>query len=226
MTIVREAFTLPLLFLGVLWLGGLRPGAPVVFEPPSPFSLVLASLALGTFVQSGTLAPARLMHQDRQALANLNGLIVLVTLFGATAQVLSMLVPASGLPSLAGGLLFLVAIVQLLAAALDRQRLLRVWAVTLLAAFTLKFVLLAALSGPAERPLGRALRALFEGVTLGAVTQPVEPRAAGYLAFITVALYLTGLILLPGAATMLALQRRPSAAGPGRAIMADTEPET
>jgi hypothetical protein len=197
-TAVREAVTLPLTFLAVLWLGGLRPGAPVAYTLPSLFSLVLASLMVGVFVQSGTLAPARLLHETRSALANLNGVSVVVALFGATAQVISMLTPATGLPAVGAGLLFLVAILQLLAAALDRARLLRVWAVTLLAAFTLKYVVLSALSGPAERPLARALRALFEGLTLGAVSQPVEPVSSGYLAFVTLALYLVGLVLLPG----------------------------
>lgn len=198
MTVVREAVTLPLVFLGVVWLGGLRLGAAVAYAAPSLFSLVLASLMLGVFVQSGTLAPARLLHEDRSALANLNGATVVVSLFGATAQIISMLTPATGVPAFGAGLLFLVAIAQLLAAALDRPRLLRVWAVTLLAAFTVKYVVLAALSGPAERPLARALRALFEGVTLGAVSQPAEPAASGYLAFATLVLYLVGIVLLPG----------------------------
>jgi hypothetical protein len=97
------------------------------------------------------------------------------------------------------GLFFFVAILQLLAGALDRARLLRVWAVTLLSAFTMKFVVLAALSGPADRPVARALQVLFEGLTLGTVTQPVSAPASGYVAFLTLVLYLAGLSLLPTA---------------------------
>ena len=198
MTPVREAFVLPLVFLTVVLLGGLHLATPVAIEPPSLFSLVLASLMLGVLVQTGTLDPARLMQSARSPLANVNGLVVLITTFMATAQMLSLMTPASGLPSLALNLFFLIAILQLLAANVDRVRFLRVWAVTLLSSFTIKFILLAALSGPADRPLARALQVLVEGLTLGAFSQPVEPASSGYLAFATLALYLFGLALLPG----------------------------
>lgn len=198
MTPVREAFVLPLVFLTVVLLGGLHLTTPVAIEPPSLFSLVLASLMLGVLVQTGTLDPARLMQSGRSPLANVNGLVVLITTFMATAQMLSLMTPASGLPSLALNLFFLIAILQLLAANVDRVRFLRVWAVTLLSSFAIKFILLTALSGPADRPLARALQVLVEGLTLGAFSQPVEPASSGYLAFATLALYLFGLALLPG----------------------------
>jgi hypothetical protein len=197
-TAVREAFVLPLTFLTVVLIGGIHLNSPVSIEAPTLFSLVLASLLLGVLVQTGTLDPARLMRSDRSPLANVNGLVVLIAAFMATAQVLSLMTPASGLPSLALNLFFLIAILQLLAANVDRVRFLRVWAVTLLSSFTIKFVLLTALSGPADRPLARALQVLVEGLTLGAFSQPVEPASSGYLAFATLALYLFGLALLPG----------------------------
>ncbi|MCC7033887.1 MAG: hypothetical protein IT179_13775 [Acidobacteria bacterium] len=199
MTPVRESITLPLTFLTVVLVGGLRLGGQVAIAPPALFSLVLASLVLGGLVQSGVLDPMRLVHSDRTAVANLNGVVALVATFAATAQVLSLLTPAAGLPSMGMSLFFLVAILQLMAGALDRPRFLRVWAVTLLAAFTLKFIVLAALSGPADGAVARALQLLFEGVTLGSVSQPIEPRASGYLAFLAIALYLLGLVLLPPA---------------------------
>ena len=120
------------------------------------------------------------MHSGRSPLANVNGLVVLITVFLATAQVLSMMTPASGLPALALSLFFLIAILQLLAAGVDRIRFLRVWAVTLLSSFTIKFILLTALTGPADRPLARALQVLVEGLTLGAFSQPrrAAPRPA------------------------------------------------
>jgi hypothetical protein len=197
-TAVREAFVLPLTLLTVVLIGGIHLNSPVSIEAPTLFSLVLASLLLGVLVQTGTLDPARLMRSDRSPLANVNGLVVLIAAFMATAQVLSLMTPASGLPSLALNLFFLIAILQLLAANVDRVRFLRVWAVTLLSTFTIKFVLLTALSGPADRPLARALQVLVEGLTLGAFSQPVEPASSGYLAFATLALYLFGLALLPG----------------------------
>jgi hypothetical protein len=197
-TPVREAFVLPLVFLTVVLLGGVHFTTPVAIQPPALFSLVLAALMVGVLVQTGTLDPTRLMGSDRSPLANLNGLIVLLAAFMATAQMLSLMTPASGLPSLALNLFFLIAILQLLAANVDRIPFLRVWAVTLLSSFTIKFILLTALSGPADRPLARALQVLVEGLTLGAFSQPVEPASSGYLAFAALALYLFGLALLPG----------------------------
>ena len=198
MTPAREAVALPLTFLTVVLVGGIRWGAHVSLAVPTLFSLVLASLVLGGLVQSGVLDPMRLMHNERTPLANLNGLIAIVTMFAATAQVLSLLTPAAGLPSMAMSLFYFVAVLQLIAGALDRARFLRVWAVTLLAGFTIKFIVLAALSGPANGRVARALQLLFEGITLGSLSQPVEAPASGYLAFLSVGLYLFGLVLLPG----------------------------
>jgi hypothetical protein len=58
---------------------------------------------------------------------------------------------------------------------------------------------LAALSEPAGGRLGRALQLLFEGVTLGAISQSPAHPAAGYLAFAALILYFIGLLLLPSA---------------------------
>jgi hypothetical protein len=119
-TPAREAIILPLTLLTVVLLGGIRFASPVAIEAPSLFSLVLASLMLGVLVQSGTLDPARILHAGRTPLANANGLFVVAAAFAATAQMISLLVPAAGLPSLGMGLFFFVAILQLLAGALDR----------------------------------------------------------------------------------------------------------
>jgi hypothetical protein len=41
------------------------------------------------------------------------------------------------------------------------------------------------------------LLALLEGITLGTLTQPLAHPAAGYVAFFTLIMFLTGLALLP-----------------------------
>jgi hypothetical protein len=193
----REAFGLPLLLLTVTLVGGVRLTEPVVIQAPALFALVLATLLMAVFAQSGVLAPERLVNPGRATLANLNGLLVLLTLFVASAQVISRLTPDSGLPALAMNLLFFVTVLQLGAAALDRLRCLRMWAVTLLSAFAIKYIVLAALAGPSDRPLARALQALVDGVTLGGFAQPAEGAAAGYLAFGMLAMYALALAMLP-----------------------------
>lgn len=208
MTLVREAYGLPLTLLTVVLMGGVRLTTPVAIEPPTLFSLVLASVLLAVFAQSGVVDPARLLHADRSTLANLNGVLVLCTLFLANAQVISRLTPESGLTALAVSVLFFVALLQLSAAALDRRRCLRMWAVTLLSAFVVKFIILAALGGPADRPVARALQALVDGLTFGSLSQPLERPAAGYLAFAMLGTYLVGLVLLPAAERRALLARR------------------
>jgi len=91
-----------------------------------------------------------------------------------------------------------------LAIAPDRARVLRGLAVTFGAAFVLKFVVLAAISSPAEGRLARALQLLFEGVTLGIVSQRPAHPVEEYLAFGTLVLYLVGLAGLPRAAWHMA----------------------
>ena len=197
MTPAREAVYLPLLFLTVSLLGGLRPAAPNVLPPPSLFSLVLAVMLAGVLMQSGALAPVRLMNGERSGLANLNGFVALAALFTASAQVFSLLTPEAGVPRILFSVYFLVLLLNTLAAGPDRVRVLRSLAVTFGAAFVLKFIVLNALSDPATGRMTRLLQVLFEGVTLGTVTQQVHHPAAGYLAFFTIGIFLIGLSLLP-----------------------------
>lgn len=199
MSNVREAITLPFLFLTVVWLAALRPGAAVTLAPPSLMSLVFAMVLFALFVRSGTLAPERLMTADRSSIANLNGLFVLFTAFAASAQVITLLVPDAGVPALLAWTVLACLLLQAMAIAPDRLRLLRGLLVTFGAAFTIKFVVLAAISAPAEGRVGRAVQLLFEGITLGAVTQRPPHPLEGYLAFVTLVLYFIGIALLPSA---------------------------
>ena len=149
MTPAREAITLPIVFLTVTLVGGLRIDNPTALVPPSPYLLLLGGLLTRLVVKSGALAPERLLASSRTELANLNGLVVLITLWVAAAQALAAVTPESGVPHLAAGAFFLVLLLNTAAAAPDRQQLLRSLAVTFGAAFVLKFV-----SSTAFRALG------------------------------------------------------------------------
>jgi hypothetical protein len=197
MTPLVEACVLPALFLTVTLLAALRPGSAETLQPPSPISLVGSVVIIALLVRSGTLDPDRLVHRSRSALANLNGLSVLATLFVATAASLTVLIPGSGLPALVSWTVVTALLLQALAMAPDRVRLLRGLLVTFGAAFVLKFILLAALSSPADGRVAQALQMLFDGLTLGSITQRPLHRAEAYLAFGTVALYVMGVSWLP-----------------------------
>lgn len=210
MTALREAVLLPGLFLTVVLLGALRPGGPVPMTPPSLASLVAAMALFALLVQSGSVDPARLMHHQRSGLANLNGVSVLLTAFVASAQMITLVVPESGVPALLVWAVLLALLGQALAIGPDRRRLLRGLLVTFGAAFLLKFVLLASLSAPADNRVSRALQLLFEGVTLGAVSQRPPHPAEGYLAFATLLLYLAAISWLPAAAWQMIRVDRPT----------------
>jgi hypothetical protein len=199
MTATREAIVLPLLFLTALAIAAIRPGAAASMSPPSPAALVAGMALFALLVRSGSLAPARLMNGSRSALANVNGLLVLLTLFIASAQVVAAIVPESGVPSVIAWMVLLSLLLQAFAMTSDRTRVLRGLLVTFGAAFIVKYVVLAALSTPAQGRIGRAVQTLFEGVTLGVVSQRPLHAAEPYLTFAALVLYLVGLALLPAA---------------------------
>lgn len=199
MTAAREAVFLPFAFLTVALLGGLDPGSVFAWTAPSLFSLVLAVMLVGALVRSGALAPERLLHGGRPVLANANGVVVLASLFAASAQLANMLTPRSGLPLLLVGVVLSLLLVNTLVMSPDRVRLLRSLGVVTGSAFLLKFVILAALADPDGGRTKRILLALFDAATLGTISQaPVQP-AAGYVAFFMTLLYLIAIAALPSA---------------------------
>jgi hypothetical protein len=199
MTPVREAIVLPLLFLTVTLAAGVRPGASTTVAPPSLAALVAAVAIFALLVRSGTVDPQRLLHAHRSPLENVSGAVVLLSAFAATAQVVTMLIPESGVPALIGWTVVVALLAQALAIGPDRTRLLRALMVTFGAAFVLKFAVLASMSTPADTRVGRAVQLLFEGITLGTVTQRAPHPLEGYLAFVTLVLFLAAVALLPRA---------------------------
>jgi hypothetical protein len=197
-TAAREAVQLPVLFLTVVLAGGVHVGERVAIRPPSLFGLVLGVMLLGLLVRSGALAPERLMHSTRSRLANFNGFTVIAALVLASAQAFTLVTPDFGLPRVLVSLFLLVLLLNTLAASPDRPRVLRSLLVIVGSTFTLKFVVLAALSDPAGGRLTRVLQVLFEGLTLGALSQERFHPATSYLAFATLLMYLLGLVWLPG----------------------------
>ena len=201
-----EAWVLPLLFLTVVLLGAIRPGAEITMAPPTLGSLVIAMGLIGLLVRSGALAAERLTGATRSALANLNGLSILLALFAASAQAVTLVIPDSGVPAFIVWVVLVALLIQAVAIGADRTRLLRGLLVTFGTAFTLKFVILGALSAPADSRIGHAFQLLFEGVTLGAVSQRPAHPAEGYLAFATLVLYLVAIAWLPSARWHMVVQ--------------------
>jgi hypothetical protein len=192
-----EVFWVPLLFLTVTLLGGLRIADRVVFVRPPLSALVLAVLLLSALIRSGALAPHRLMNSSRSALQNSSGAVVLLTMFAAAVQAFNSVIPESGLPRLVVIVFLFILLLNTLAASTDRTHVLRSIAVVLGSLFVLKFIALASLSDPEGGWLKRVLIAALEGVTLGTLTQQTFAPITGYVAFFALALFVGGLALLP-----------------------------
>jgi len=205
MKAATEAVYLPMMFLTVALLGGLRVDDRVTFVPPPLFALVLGMMLFGVLVRGRVLAPERLMSASRMPLENLNGLVVILSTFFAAAQIFNLVTPETGLPFLLFNVFLFVLLVNTLAAFPDRVSVLRSMAVMTGAAFILKFIVLGAISNPGEGALKRVLYVLLEGVTLGTLSQPVLHPAAGYIAFGTLSLFLVGLAMLPARTRSVAL---------------------
>ena len=195
----REAVALPAIFLTVTLAGGFRADAAGVIRlaPPPLAALLLAMLLIATLVRAGALSPNRLTSGRRTALENLSGLVVLLTLLAATAQVFNTLTPEAGLLHLMFGTFFVVLLWNTIVAEPDRPRLLRSLTVIFGSALAIKYVMLAALYAPEPTLAKRVLTVLLEGATLGALTYQPDAALTGYVAFFSLVLYLMGLALLP-----------------------------
>lgn len=208
MSAAREAFALPLLFLTVALLGGLRTAGDVRLVPPPLGALVLGMLLIAALTRGHVLLPDLYMNSARRPMENANGAMVLLTLFAASAQMFNLLVPDRGLFYAIFTVFFAVQLLTSLAAIEERRRMLRALAVLFGSAFVLRFIVLEALYAPESSVLKRVLTVLLEGVTLGGLDYDPHTSWTGYAAFAALALYMIGLVLLSIRPPSTALQRR------------------
>ena len=211
---VREAFTLPLLFLSVAAAGGFRMplgAAGAQFLHPPVMALVLAVLLMGVMTRAGLLVPGLLVSDARSGIENASGIAVLAAVFVASAQVIHCLAPESGLLHVVYYTFMTVLLWNTLAAAPDRLRLLHSLFVIFGSAFLLKYVALGSLYDPEGGVMRRVVTALLEGVALGTLQYVPFAPVTAYVAFFTALLYLGGLTLLPRARrALVALRSEPS----------------
>lgn len=211
MTPLREAFGLPALFLTTALLAGLRMGETVRLVPPPLLSLVLALLLVGALTRAGALLPHVFLGGHRTLAENLSGIVVLLTLFVASAQSFTLVTPDAGLLHVLFGTFFFIQLLTTLAAVDDRRGMLRSIAVLLGSAFVLRFIVLESLYAPDTGALKRVLTALMEGVSLGSLHYEPNRPLTGYVGFVALALYLTGLFLLSPAVSLPPVRQRRSA---------------
>jgi hypothetical protein len=191
---------LPTMFLTTALLGGVRvgvEGGALVFVPPPLITLILSAMLLALFVRGRAIELGRWLSSSLPALANVSHALTLAALFFASAQAFNSVLPDAGLLRWMLSFFFLWTLWQNQFSAFDARRLLRSLAALFGTAFVVKHMLLASLYAPSGGWLARLAGAVAEGVTLGALGGEPQSNATGYVSFFTLALYVTGLVLLP-----------------------------
>lgn len=191
---------LPSIFLTVALLGGLRISAGdrvFIFIAPPLVTLVLAVLLMLLFVRGQLIDLKAGLSSERPTLENISSVLTLLTLFFASAQAFNSVLPEGGLLFWLFSFFFLWTLWNNQFSLFDAKRLLRSLVVLFGTAFILKHILMANLYAPEGGWLKRLAGVVLEGVSLGTIdTHPFAP-ATGYISFFTLALFVTGLALLP-----------------------------
>jgi hypothetical protein len=190
---------MPLLFLTVALLGGLRVNADdhaFIFVAPPLVTLVLAVLLMLLFVRARLIEFQQLVGSNHPLLTNVSNIWLLLTLFFASAQAFNSVLPERGLLHWLFSFFFLWTLWNNQFSSFDARRLLRSLAVLFSTAFLLKHILLAGLYQSEGGWLKRVAGALLQGVSLGTLDTPAFAPATGYISFFTLALYVAGLLVL------------------------------
>ena len=192
-------WALPLIFLTVALLGGLRVSADdhaFIFWPPPLITLVLAVLLMLLFVRGDLIELRSWLASHHPPLRNVSHIWLLLTLFFASAQAFNSVLPERGLLHWLFSFFFLWTLWNNQFSSFDARRLLRSLVVLFGTAFVLKHMLLASLYSPDGSWLKRLAGALAQGVSLGTLDAPMFAPATGYISFFTLGLYIAGLMLM------------------------------
>ena len=190
---------LPMLFLTVTLLGGLRVGAEnrtFIFVAPPLVTLLLGVLLMLLLVRGRLIRFHQWVGNELPTLTNVVHIWTLITLFFASAQAFNSVLPERGLLHWLFSFFFLWTLWNNQFSSFDPPRLLRSLAILFGTAFVLKHLLLAILYSPEGGWLKRVAATLLQGVSLGTLDAPNFAPATGYICFFTLTLYVAGLILL------------------------------
>jgi hypothetical protein len=192
---------LPLIFLFVTLLGGLRlttPDNAFVFLKPPLICLVFASVLLVLFFRAGLVRLDGWFSDRFSVLKNVANAAVSLTLFSASAEVFNSLLPEKGLPFWVISFCFLWTLWNNLFSTFDTQKLLRSLGALFGLAFVAKYLVLANLTVTGDASW---LQRIWQDPTKEAFTWLLDlPRysnGTGYVQFFALAFYLIGLFLTP-----------------------------
>lgn len=193
---------LPLIFLTVALLGGLRIASAedkaFLFLKPPLVCLIFAAVLLVLFFRAGLIKLEGWFSENFSTLKNIADGAVLITLFFASTQIFNSLLPERGLPFWVFAFCFFWTLWNNLFAGFDAKKLLKSLGAAFALAFVVKYLILASLTAPASQSWWQGI---LENPTKEAFTWALDlPRfaaATGYIQFFAVIFYLIGLLLLP-----------------------------
>lgn len=198
----RLYLLLPILFLTVALMGGLRLAAPdgaFIFFAPALISFILAGVLIFLFARGGLIAIDGWFSDDFPATQNIANGVVLLTTYAATVQVFNSVLPESGLPFWVVSFCFAWSLWNNLFVQFETRKLLKSMMALFAFAFAAKYIVLAGLTAPAND--GGWLRSLIENPARETFTWLLElPRysaGTGYIQFFCIVLYFAGLYILP-----------------------------
>jgi hypothetical protein len=196
---------LPLIFLTVTLLGGLRLSADInafIFLKPALVCLIFAAILLVLFFRAQLLRIEGWFSEDFSTVKNAANGAVLLTLFTASVQIFNALLPERGLPFWVIALLFFWTLWNNLFSVFTAKRLLQSLGSMFGLAFVLKYLILANLTAP-ER--SSWIQGIVENPAKEAFTYlldlPKFSAGTGYIQFFTVVFYVLGLFLLSPVST-------------------------
>lgn len=197
----RNYIVLPLIFLAVTLLGGLRLNAndnAFIFLKPALVCLVFASVTIVLFLRARLIEMSGWFSHESSNLRNAANVAIAITLFTATTQVFNSLLPEQGLTFWVMAFCFFWTLWTNLFAEFEVQKLMRSLAAMFGLAFVVKYLLLANLTLSTG---GSWLQRMMENPAQESLAWLLDlPRyssGTGYLQFFTLVLYLIGLYLTP-----------------------------
>ncbi len=196
---------LPLLFLTIALLGGLRLNSAdnaFIFLKPALVCLVFASVLLILFFRAKLLKLDGWFSEDFSPLKNVANATVLVSLFAASTQIFNALLPERGIPFWIVGFCFFWTLWNNLFADFDVKRLLQSLGGLFGLAFVVKYLVLANLAAPTSESWWQSLiNNPAQQTFTWLLDLPRFSAGTGYIQFFAVIFYLLGLFLLPPATT-------------------------
>ena len=192
---------LPVLFLTVTLLGGLRIGAEnsefVFFRPPL-ICLIFAAILVVLIFRANLIESSGWFSEDFSTAKNIANGLILFTLFSASTQVFNALIPEQGLPFWVVSFCFFWTLWTNLFAEFDTRRLLQSLGGLFGIAFIAKYLILVNMVAGETESWWEFLspKQISQEVFTYLLDLPNYTSGTGYIQFFTLVFFLLGLILI------------------------------